>query len=91
MKISGFWGFSGTSNFAFSVSSYFWSSNPLSLSVTVADGWSNASSTITPPFSIAVDKNPFFHSINSFPGAVSFVGLCLPIRSGHFNSSVHKQ
>ena len=61
MIISDFWGFSGTSNFAFSVSSYFWSSNQLSLSVTVADAWSNASSTTTPPFSLTVDKNPFFH------------------------------
>ena len=60
MIISGFWGFSGTSNFVFSVSSYFWSNNPLSLSVTVADASSNLSSTTTPPFSIAVVKNPFF-------------------------------
>ena len=50
MIISGFWGFSATSNFVSSVSSYFCSSNPLSLSVTT-----------TPPFAIEVDKNPFFH------------------------------
>ena len=40
---------------------YHGSNNSLSLSVTVADVRSNASSTTTPPFSIEVDKNPFFH------------------------------
>jgi len=41
----------------------------------------------TPPSSIALDKNPFFHSINSFPGAELFIGLYLPMRSIFFNIS----
>ena len=94
ISIEFFKGFSGISNFldvpSFLSSSYFISKKPFNLSVTVEFASCKLSNMTILPFSIASVKKPSFHSKFISCSCLLFsFGICPPIKSEHFVSSVH--